>query len=235
MRNIYFYQCRRLLGNKIFWGLFLVTAWYSRQTLLGETIRGVCSTAPFSPWSFGSYLALLCPFLVAAELFLLSFLTSREEQRVAVLTDASPISPRRYAIPRWGAVLTGTTLLSLLVLGMAGVFYIRFFHWANFGELLAPAAFALLPPLIFFLGAGWFLGCRFPALLYPLAALPFLLAYLPIPPGLDPIGGGFFLTYPLQLGMLDPAFSVPPTVLWVRVGYAALGFLLLALARKKRI
>jgi hypothetical protein len=234
LRKIFYYQCRRLLCNKLFWGLLAVTLWYSREVLYGTVIRGVCNTAPFSPWSFGYYLTFLLPFLCAAELFFLSFYTSPAERRVEVLASATPVSPRHYSFSRWGALAVGTGLLTLLILLMAGAFYARMFRWDSFGELLAPAVFVLVPALLFFLGAGWFLGNLRHVLLYPLIALPFLCAYLPLPRWLDPVGGRFFLTYPLELGVLDPGFSLPPDVLWGRVGLSTLGLLLLFLTRKKR-
>ena len=107
MRKIFYYQCRRLLCNKLFWGLLAVILWYSREVLYGTVIRGVCNTAPFSPWSFGYYLTFLLPFLCAAELFFLSFYTSPAERRVEVLASATPVSPRHYSFSRWGALAVG--------------------------------------------------------------------------------------------------------------------------------
>ena len=59
MKRIYLYELKRLLWNKFFIGLLLVTLFYGGQVLQNETLLGVADTAPFSPWSFGAYLCLL--------------------------------------------------------------------------------------------------------------------------------------------------------------------------------
>lgn len=226
MRNIYFYECRRLLFHKVFWCLLAILIWYGHQTLFGTVISGVANTAPFSPWSFGSYLSTVLPFLCIGELFFLTFFTSGRERRAAALTAATPADPRRYALVRCGAVLTGAALMALCVVGMGLWFYARYFRWTDFGTLIAPALLSLLPAMLFVLGAGWFLGRLHPALPYVLMAAVFLLPYLPIPDALDLIGGGFYLHYPQSLGVLDPPFSVPPSVLLGRSVLLLLGVLL---------
>lgn len=234
MNKIYRYELRRLLGGKIFWCLLAVLVWYSWQTLTGETIRGVANTAPFSPWSFGSYLATVLPFLCLGELFFLTVFTSAKERGTAAVTAATPVDPGRYALVRCGAVLTGTLLLVLAVVGLGLWFYARYFRWTDFATLLAPGLLALLPALTFALGAGWCLGRLRPALVYALAAVLFLLPALPLPEALDPIGSGFFTQYPAALGILDPAFSVPAPALAGRLALLLAGLLLTALAVRSR-
>ena len=47
MFKIYYYELRRLLVNKFFLCLLLITAFYSYQTMSGEIILGIADTAPF--------------------------------------------------------------------------------------------------------------------------------------------------------------------------------------------
>ena len=113
MRKIFLYECKRLLWNKFFAGLVLVLLFYGWQVLRRVTILGVSHTAPFSPWSFGDFLSRMLPLLWIGALFFLTFFTSEKARRAAVLTDAAPLPPRRYALARCAAALTGTALLAL--------------------------------------------------------------------------------------------------------------------------
>ena len=122
MIKIFRYECRRLLCNKFFCGLLLVLLFYGWQVLNSVTILGVSHTAPFSPWSFGDYLSRMLPLLWIGALFFLTFFTAGRAQRAAVLTDATQVSPRRYALARCAAALTGTVLLALACLAERAVF-----------------------------------------------------------------------------------------------------------------
>ena len=125
MIKIFRYECRRLLCNKFFCGLLLILLFYGWQVLNSVTILGVSHTAPFSPWSFGDYLSRMLPLLWIGALFFLTFFTAGRAQRAAVLTDATQVSPRRYALARCAAALTGTVLLALACLAEGAVFYGR--------------------------------------------------------------------------------------------------------------
>ena len=148
MVNIFLYECKRLLWNKFFLGLLLVLLFYGWQVLTGATLLGVSHTAPFSPWSFGDFLSRMVPLLWIGGLFFLTFFTSGKARRVSVLTDATPLEPRRYALARCAAAMAGTSLLALAVLAEAAVFYGWYFGWYGWGELALPALVTLVPPLV---------------------------------------------------------------------------------------
>lgn len=230
MIKIFRYELRRLLFNKFFIGLLLVTLFYCWQVLSSEIIQGVSHTAPFSPWSFGCYLARISPLICLGELFFLTFYTSSRERRASVITSATPVDPRKYMLVRCGAVLLCVLLLAICVLLLGFGFYAKLLGWADFGSLIAPALLALLPPIMFFLGVGWLLGRVHPALTYISMAVPFLLAYIQVPFALDMSGYSFFADYPLTLDALDPVFAVPLYVLGSRTLYMLLGVLLLLTA-----
>ena len=140
MSKIFRYECRRLLWNKFFIGLAVVLLLYGALVLHAVTILGVSHTAPFSPWSFGDYLSRMLPLLWIGMLFFLTFYTSPKARRAAVLTDATPMPPRQYALARCAAALTGGVLLSLLCMGEAAVFYGRMFQLVRLGESAAPGS-----------------------------------------------------------------------------------------------
>lgn len=223
MRKIFHYELRRLLLNKLFIGILATSLVYGGLTLTTATILGTANTAPFSPWSFGEYLSRLLPMICLGELFFLTFFTSRQEQQAAVITQATPVPQRKYAAVRCGAVLLGTAVLALCVVGLCWGFYVRLFHWTGFSELLAPLVLTLLPAVVFCLGLGWALGRIHPALVYVLMAAVFLLSWAPLPQALGFSLGSFFTDYPRTLGVLDPAFSVPASVLCGRAAYFLIG------------
>ena len=227
MLKIFRYECRRLLWNKFFAGLLLVLLFYGGQVLSRVTILGVSHTAPFSPWSFGDFLSRMVPLLWIGSLFFLTLFTSGKARRAAVLTDATPMEPRRYALARCGAALAGTALLTLAVLAEAAVFYGRYFGWYGWGELIAPALVTLVPPPVFALGSGWLLGRLRPRLVYVWMLCPFIILALPLPDAFGLWNGSFFTRYPLTLGTLDPAFSMPTATLLVQCALLVAGVLTL--------
>ena len=228
MLKIFRYECRRLLWNKFFAGLLLVLLFYGGQVLSRVTILGVSHTAPFSPWSFGDFLSRMLPLLWIGGLFFLTFFTSGRARRAAVLTDAAPMEPRRYALARCGAALTGTALLALVCLAEAAVCYGWYFGWYGWGELIFPALITLVPPLVFALGSGWLLGRIRPWLLYVWMPAPFVLSVLPLPDAMGLWDGSLFTRYPLTLGVLDPVFQLPTAVILAQCCLFAAGLALLS-------
>ena len=169
----------------------------------------------------------MLPLLWIGALFFLTFFTSAKARRAAVLTDATQTSPRRYALTRCGAALTGTVLLALACLVEAVVFYGRYFGWYAWGQLLVPALVTLIPALAFALGSGWLLGRIRPWLVYVWMIVPFVCMTLPLPEALGLWNGSFFANYPLTLGTLDPAFSLPVSVVLAQCAILICGILLL--------
>ena len=227
MIKIFLYECKRLIFNKFFCGILFVLLFYGWQVLSNATILGVSHTAPFSAWSFGDYLSRMLPLLWIGVLFFLTFFTSAKARRAAVLTDATQTSPRRYALARCSAALMGTVLLTLACLVEAAVFYGRYFGWYAWGELLVPTIVTLIPALVFALGSGWLLGRIRPWLIYVWMAVPFACMALPLPKTLSLWNGSFFTNYPLTLGILDPAFSLPVSVVLAQCGLLLCGVALL--------
>lgn len=234
MAKIFGYECRRLLWNKFFLGLLAVLLFYGWQVLDRVTILGVSHTAPFSPWSFGDYLCRLLPLMWIGALFFLTFFTSGKARRAAVLTDAAPAEPYRYALARCAAALVGTGLLALACLGEAAVFYGQYFGWYRWGELVLPALATLAPPLVFALGSGWQLGRVRPWLIFPWMLLPILLTALPLPESLGLLNGSIFVSRPLALGVLDPAFSLPVGAIVTQCVLLHAGVLFLIIRPSKR-
>ena len=236
MIKIFQYECKRLLWNKFFFGLLLILLFYGWQVLNSVTILGVSHTAPFSPWSFGDYLSRMIPLLWIGALFFLTFFTSGKAQRVNILTDATPVSPRRYALTRCAAALTGTVLRALVCIAETAVFYGQYFRWYRWGQLLFPVLIPLFAAPLFAFGAGCrCVQCRLVRVLVWMV-VPFGCMALPLPDALKIWNGQFFGEYPLTLGTLDPGFSMPAAVLIVQCVLFAVGIVLLMIrpAHSKR-
>lgn len=209
MSKILRYELRRILCNRIFAGLLVVTLFFGWGVLTGEVIWGIGDTAPFSPWSFGFYLSQVLPMILISELFFLSFFTSAQERRVRALTAATPVKPFQYRLLRCAAVLTATLLLTLAMVAMGLWFYHSVFRINAFGGLAAPALFALAPPILLVLGLGLAVGRLHPAAVYLLMAAVLIAGLLPFAAGPDLFASVFFSQTPRLLGTLDPAFAIP--------------------------
>ena len=233
MSKIVQYELKRLLWNKIFFGILVICLGFGLSLLLGEIIMGVSNTAPFSPWSFGSYLSQLIPIICLGELFFLTFFLSDKKRKVDIIIQSTPISPWRYALIRCGTVLAGTLLLAICVITLYLVSYTVLFGKFDYGALVFPALLALFPAILFCLGVGYRLGAIHPALLYLLMPAIFILT--PLQPILDFSMGSFFKMYPLELEILDPAFTVTYSLLGVRAMYTVVGMLLFVCRKRKKI
>lgn len=69
----------------------IISGLYSHEIMCGDIILGISNTAPFSGWSYGTYLAKMLPILLVTLLFFISFLYSKQEKSVQVLTKSTPI------------------------------------------------------------------------------------------------------------------------------------------------
>jgi len=223
LNKLFCYEFRRLILNKLFFGILAFSMLYGWLTLTSVTIQGIANTAPFSLWSFGEYLSRLTPLICLGELFFLTFFTSRQEQRVAVITHAAPVSQQKYAAVRCGAVLLGTAVLAFCIVGLCWVFSFRLFDYTESAGYIAPVALILIPAVTFCLGLGWVLGHIHPALMYGLTVMVFIFSWAPLPQAVSFSMNSFFANYPRTLGILDPAFSLPHFVLCGRVLYFLAG------------
>ena len=84
------------------------------------------------------------------------------------------------------------------------------------------------------LAGWWLLGRLRPWLVYVWMLCPLISLALPLPEVFGLWNGSFFTQYPLTLGTLDPAFSMPAAVLLVQGMLLSAGIVLLGFVPKKR-
>ena len=213
MNKIYQYELRRILRSKFFWGLLAVCLFFGWNILQTSTIKGVAHTAPFSPWSFGAYLARILPLLGLALLFFLWNQCNEKSRQFGRLTDAAPVEQGKYLLVKCAAAVTAWLLLALILTALGLGF------------------------LLFLTGMGLLAGRIHSSILFGLMALALGAEFIPLPMNFDLYGYSFFTEYPLTTELLDPAFSMPGGMIVSRVIFllAGIGFLVFAVWRKKNI
>ncbi len=234
MNRILWYELKRLIWNKVFVGLLAVLLLYGYAQLTGSIIRGVANTAPFSPWSYGFYLSQMISILLIALLFFFAALNSPKEKRVQAILFATGVRQSHYWLTKAASHMIGFSLLCIIAGLAAVVFYISLFHFKDFTSFFVPMLFALIPPVIFTLGLGMVLGRIHIGLVYLFMIALTIYDSIPFPYELSVTAGNFFSRYPLELKVLDPAFSVPAGFLASRLAYIAAGLLLIAFCLMKK-
>lgn len=233
LTKLFKYELKRLLLNKFFLGLLIISALYSRHIMWGEIILGVANTAPFSGWSYGAYLAKVLPILLVALLFFISIYYSQQEKNVQALTKATPMEPVRFQMLRYGTIIIVFVLLSAVPIGYSLWFYGINFHFTKFVSFMLPIVTTLLPAMLFVFGAGMLGGRYYRAIIFVLMVVVILVNYLPLPYAFDLLGENFFTHYPESLGVIEPAFTIPLTVLIGKSIYGLAGLAMLLMASRK--
>lgn len=236
MNRIYHYELRRILRSKFFWGLLAVCLFFGWNILQTATIQGVAHTAPFSPWSFGAYLARILPLLGLALLFFQWNQCNERSRQVGRLTDAAPVEQGKYLLVKCAAAVTALLLLAAILTALGMVFLLVMFRSnVPVGMLLLTAVITLFPALLFLTGIGLIAGRVHSGLLFGLMALALGAGFVPLPMNMELYGYTFFTEYPLALGLQDPAFSMPGGMILSRIIFllAGGGLLVLAVWRKK--
>ncbi len=234
------YELRRALLNRLFPGLLLVNGLYAWFLLSYDIVLGTAYTAPFSVWSYCTYLGRALPVAAVTVLLMLSNYYSRKQKQVEVLTAATPVPPFSQVLIRTLAAGSCFLLICLVEIALSLLFYIQFFRFHDFAAFILPTLLLILPCFILINGLGQLLGSLHRSLIYALM-LP-VLALHSIPGVFDLFGAGYFSTVPLTLPVGadgEPAFTVSAAFTATRLSYAALGIACICLttvlsARKSR-
>ncbi|WP_125152636.1 hypothetical protein [Clostridium rectalis] len=234
MNKIFKYELKRLIINKFFLGLLIISALYSYEIMRGQIILGIANTAPFSGWSYGTYLAKVLPILLVTLLFFVSFFYQKQEKGVQVLTKATPIDPFKFQVIRFVTIIVGFGLISSVPIIYSFLFYAVNFNYTNFSAFLVPIIITLLPAMLFTLGLGTFGGQYHQGVVFVLMAGVVLLSLIPLPYSMDLFGGNFFTKYPESLQVVEPVFSIPLSVVIGKVIYGVTGLLMMLLPGVKK-
>jgi hypothetical protein len=238
LNKILGYEIRRLLFSKIYLALLAITLLYAYSVLSSQTILGEAYTAPFSKWSYASFLCSVVPFLLVSLLFFCTYVYSKKELAVRTLTLTTPLTDARYYLYKVTAIALAYLITALLVIGLSFGFYAWVFKFSNFADFLQPILLFVGAPSVFLLGLGMAVGGINAGLQYVLIALTFLLGV--VGDGLGPFGlfnRLFVKQYPLQLTAGpdgEVPFLVPAGLVLSRWAWIALGVALLAMVCLKK-
>ncbi|MDP4092129.1 MAG: hypothetical protein Q8920_02105 [Bacillota bacterium] len=226
MSKILKYELKRQIFNKFFIGLLAINGLYAWYTLTSDIIAGTAYTAPFSGWSFGTYLSTVMPIISLTILFMMSRYFSKKEKQVQVITSATPVDPIRFMLTRCTAITVGFILIITVLLIISAYFYISFFKYYNFTAFLLPIIYTLIPSYVFILGLGILAGRVHQGLFYVLMLVSLALCFVHISGAFDFFGRGYYNNYPITLPVSaggEPAFSVSDKFLLARLAYLLLG------------
>lgn len=224
------YELKRLIINKFFLGLIIISAIYSYEVMTSDIILGVANTAPFSGWSYGEYLAKVLSILLVTLLFFISFLYSKQEKNVQDLTRATPIDQFKFQMLRFGTIIIGFVLISMIPILYSVWFYSVNFHFLSFGGLVLPAFITLVPSMLFVFGIGSLGGRYHQGVIFGLMAAVLLVNYVQLPYEVDLFGGNFFEKYPMSLSVVEPTFSIPIDVAIGKLIFGLTGLLMIILS-----
>jgi len=230
LTKIFKYELKRLVVNRFFFALLVISLVYSYIVLSGNIIIGIAHTAPFSSWSYGMYLASVLPLLLITLLFFITFLYSSQENRVKQITLATQMNPRKYCLIKCATIAVGYFIISLSVIVLSFVFYGWVFRFFAFSDFIVPIIVTLTPALLFIFGLGLIAGSVHPNILYALMAVVILLGLLPLPLFFDIYGTRAFSEYPLTLpiGPIgEPEFVMPLLFVLGRVMFSVTGVLMM--------
>ena len=237
MRTIYLYEMKRVLCNKLFAAMLLITCAYSYVVLNNTIVLGVAYTAPFSQWSFGAYIGSVAMLLMAAMLFFMAGMFSKKERMTQIVTLATPVNTVAYTLTKCAACVSACLILCLVCAGMGMAYMGSIFGFYRFYDFIYPFLLVIVPAAVFFAGLGLCAGRIRGGLVYAARAVC-LVFMLPMPQVLDLYGTTYFTQYPIGLdagAAGEPAFAVTSAFLLGRILFTAAGLALgaLGLIRKK--
>lgn len=233
------YEIQRLVYNKKFFYLLLITGVYTYDVLTRLIIDGTHGTAPFSQWSYTSFITLINPWLLSLLVLLSISVFSPKEAAARRIVFSAPISEARYYLIKGMALGAAYLLAMTLAVGMSLVFYRCLFNFTLFGDFIRPILVFALPAAVFILGLSLALGKLNDKSLYLLLPLVFLsgLYNLGLPVWVDLNGNNLLQDYPLLLRMQYKGalpYTLPAAFIYSRAAFASAGIILLILAGRKK-
>ncbi len=156
--KIFKYELKIILAKAYVPAMTVIALLYAWFLLSSETILGVSDTAPFSGWSFGTYLGSTVLISMLISLFLLANAYSERQKRVEILTDVTGFPTKHRMLVKSGIIGGYFLVLNLLFLILGCVFLMIFFGRIHLITYLAEYLLISLPCLFVILGMGNCLG-----------------------------------------------------------------------------
>lgn len=226
MNKIFYYELKRMIFNRLFLGMFVVNGVFAWYVLTTDIIAGIAYTAPFSSWSYGTYLGKVMPISILTILLLLSGYHGKKQKQVEILTMTTPVSPAKQMLIQTAVLTVCFAVLCILITGISTIFYIRFFQLSEFADFILPSLLLILPCFVFSVGLGQLLGRFHQVLIFVLVLIVFAVGFCGIQNVFDFFGSGYFSSYPLTLPVNadgEPDFAVDILFGIIRLLYFFIG------------
>ena len=127
MSKVFFYECKRILLKKMFFGILIVNGFFSWYILTTDIILGIGYTAPFSLWSYCTYLGKVMPIGIITVLLLLSNYYGKKQKSVEVLTMTTNITALQEMLIRTCTIGICFLIICMIDISFAFFFYFHFF------------------------------------------------------------------------------------------------------------
>lgn len=205
--TIFKYEVKRLFCSKGYLLLLTVNIVYCLALLRGSVLYGTGFTAPFSQWTFCSYLSSTAVLLLILLLALCARQFTISERRAMTIIEASSIQMAVFRAIRYAAIACASLTAMGLSFGICFLFYRLVFDYTGFGSLIYAGLILLLPPALFLFGAAMLLGHKKQALVYILLAIVLILGAfgISLPACIDLLGTS--VIRPLYDGVQEFTFS----------------------------
>lgn len=228
--KIFFYELKRTILSKSFAFLLLIVVAYSIFLLRTKVMYGVFDTAPFSEWTFISFLLALLPLLFTILLVFTSRLFSPNELSVKKLTASAPFSGHTYFLIRLMIIMTAYILAAASSIAVCFAYYSALFDVNDFLPFLFCILLVLLSQMLFITGAGVILCKINPNFAFFAIAVVFILSFsgTVLPYYADFMGSSILNGLPdaIPINGYIP-FDVPSEFVLSRIVFGIVGLILL--------
>lgn len=219
--TIFQYELKRLLLSKEYLLLLIAALAYSFSLLRGMVMFGTDYTAPFSQWTFCTYVSSVSPILLILLLVLCARQFTASERGAMAIIAAAPIPVSVFKAIRYTAAACAFLIVVVLSFGLCFAFYWLVFGYTAFGGLACSGLMLILPSSLLLFGAAMLLGNRRPVWVYVLLASALIIGVfgISLPAWIDILGSS--VTQPLYLGI--HGFRFAPAFIAGRIAFTLAG------------
>lgn len=221
--TIFKYEIKRQLCSREYLILLAAIFVYCISLLRSMVMFGINYTAPFSQWTFCSYISAVSPVLFVALLSLCARQFTVSERGTMTIIESTPMPAATFRAIRYIAIACVFLIAMAIPFGICFVFYQQVFDYTAFGELIYSGLMLLVPPSLFIFGAAMLLGRRRPVLIYILMGAVLIAGTFSIslPPIIDIIGSS--VIQPISSGTRNFTFRfsfIASRIVFVFIGIA---------------
>ena len=235
------YEVQRLIKSKKYFYMILMLVVTTSDILMRLVIDGFYGTAPFSKWSYSSFLTIICPILTIILILLCTKIFSEKEKRAEELIFSLPITSKKYYFIKEAAVLIIFIITLLIPITMSFVYYSYIFQYTEFLNFAEPAVLFIIPGSLFVFGLSVLIGRKSNKLLYGL--IPFVFAagminFTGMPVWIDIFGNDYLSEYGflfvIESNLSEVPFTMTGSFIYSRIFLSILGCIMIMLSIREK-